>query len=758
MTFTVDVTGDGADANIGDSVCATSGGNCSLRAAIQNANHNPGPDSIVFGIAGGGVKVINLGNKLPLLSDAGTTIDGYTQSGAAVNTAERASNAKLRIEIRSQSTDVSWTALKIASSDNVIRGLAMYRNHRSIEIVGPSADRNVIAGNFIGTNAAGTFVSTEWNHANGGVYIGGGAEDNDIGLPNLADRNVISGNPASGVYFSGTGASFNRVRNNIVGLSPDGQRRLANRLEGIDINTGATDNVIGGTAQYEHNVVSGNFADGIEFSHGSSIQRNSAIGNYVGTNLAGTRGPDYARNGYRRAYGVGIMVEDGVRDTLVEDNVVGNAGYALIHISGKPVSQGGKGITRGTTVRGNRIGVSLDGSDIGVRQGGCCGIRIDLVTDTSTIEDNLIRNNPTGIGIFAAGDDRHTITRNRIWGNSGLGIDLQPVGGVTVNDFGDGDTGANQQRNYPALTSATPTTVTGSACAGCTVEVFLADGGANPANAYGEGRTFLAGGVAGPDRRFSIDVSGHGLAAGDFVTATATDGNGNTSEFSLDLRVRGGQPPAGTVLGADGFGRTVTGGWGRAGTGGFWSTSADRSDYRVGSGQGRIDLGKGQVRQAALLSVSSGDVVVRAKFRTDERASGGSQFVWLAARQVSLDDGYRLRVRLGTDHRVYLRAVRVVGGAETALGPEVKVASFQHQANGWFFVKGQVTGAASTVIRMKAWAAGSPEPSGWSYVHTDTSGALLLPGAVGVGASVATGSNAGPIRVSVDDLRATVAP
>src|SRR2546425_8188017 len=45
-TFTVDSTLDAVDAAPGDGVCATSGGQCSLRAAIQEANALAGPNTI----------------------------------------------------------------------------------------------------------------------------------------------------------------------------------------------------------------------------------------------------------------------------------------------------------------------------------------------------------------------------------------------------------------------------------------------------------------------------------------------------------------------------------------------------------------------------------------------------------------------------------------------------------------------------------------------------------------------------------------
>jgi CSLREA domain-containing protein len=45
-TFTVNSTGDASDATPGDGVCDDGGGNCTLRAAIQEANANPGQDTV----------------------------------------------------------------------------------------------------------------------------------------------------------------------------------------------------------------------------------------------------------------------------------------------------------------------------------------------------------------------------------------------------------------------------------------------------------------------------------------------------------------------------------------------------------------------------------------------------------------------------------------------------------------------------------------------------------------------------------------
>jgi hypothetical protein len=103
---------------------------------------------------------------------------------------------------------------------------------------------------------------------------------------------------------------------------------------------------------------------------------------------------------------------------------------------------------------------------------------------------------------------------------------------VNENDPDDADTGANQQLNRPVLRSALkpragrPAVVKGTACAGCTVEVFRADSGRGT---YGEGKSFVGSVVAGADGAFAVKVM---VARGHYVTATATDAEGNTSEFS----------------------------------------------------------------------------------------------------------------------------------------------------------------------------------------------------------------------------------
>ena len=85
-TVTVNATGDLADDNIGDGICDTGQGECTLRAAIQEANADPAATTISFAIPNSdnnhsnGVWTIEVDSELPTITSP-TTIDATTQNG-----------------------------------------------------------------------------------------------------------------------------------------------------------------------------------------------------------------------------------------------------------------------------------------------------------------------------------------------------------------------------------------------------------------------------------------------------------------------------------------------------------------------------------------------------------------------------------------------------------------------------------------------------------------------------------------------------
>ena len=162
------------------------------------------------------------------------------------------------------------------------------------------------------------------------------------------------------------------------------------------------------------------------------------------------------------------------------------------------------------TVAGNIVGTDPTDTDDWGNEAD--GIVIENGMTQNTIgPDNIIaHNHSNGIGIAGRDTFGNTITQNSIHDNDGMGIDLQDGGNTElaaplITDF---DLGAG--------------TASGTACADCTVEVFSDN---SDEGAIYEGQTMA-------DDTGSFTLSKGAPFTGPGLTATATDANGNTSEFS----------------------------------------------------------------------------------------------------------------------------------------------------------------------------------------------------------------------------------
>ena len=273
-TFTVNSVGDGADSNTSDSVCNDGAGNCTLRAAVQQANATAGADTINFQL-GTGVQTIVLGTSLPDVTDP-VVIDGTSQPGYA---------GTPLVELNGTNAGAVTAALNINAGGSAVRGLVVNRfNGHGIRLA--SAGGNIVAGNFIGTNAAGTAAQANSGH---GVFIDG-SPNNNVGGTSAAERNVISGNTLDGVrIFQGSG---NQVQGNYIGTDAAGVAAVSNRRDGVNI-LNSTNNVVGGDTAAARNVISGNASSGVAIDAvaGAPIPVSSGNvikGNYVGMNAAGT--------------------------------------------------------------------------------------------------------------------------------------------------------------------------------------------------------------------------------------------------------------------------------------------------------------------------------------------------------------------------------------------------------------------------------------------------------------------------------------
>jgi CSLREA domain-containing protein len=207
--------------------------------------------------------------------------------------------------------------------------------------------------------------------------------------------------------------------------------------------------------------------------------------------------------------------------------------------------------------QGGTLQVNLNGqtSDVNIHDNDISGsffqgIQYQTVGgQNARIHHNTIYGNGDGILVdnwFGQQSAHVTISRNSIHSNTHLGIDhyspSDPISGITANDVGDLDVGPNDLLNFPVINGGDSQALTGTACTGCTIELFLSD---DDASGYGEGQQFLADGVVDGSGNFSVTICELALMPGAKVTATATDSGGNTSEFSLNytLTVPSGSCP-----------------------------------------------------------------------------------------------------------------------------------------------------------------------------------------------------------------------
>jgi hypothetical protein len=224
-----------------------------------------------------------------------------------------------------------------ALARNVISG----NGTAGVWLSGAGVSNDIVAGNFIGTDASGTFAVP---NSFVGVYVLNGASGNIIGGTIAGARNVISGNEKYGLYSSDPGTSNNFVLGNFIGPDVTGTNALGDGGFGIGIWSGASGNFIGGTSAGAGNLISGNpgFSYGIAMG---GVSGNVVQGNLIGTDLTGTNA---LVNGFANVALWGGSTGNGVGGTGAgAGNVIAfSAGYGVV------VYDSG---TTNNSIRGNSI-------------------------------------------------------------------------------------------------------------------------------------------------------------------------------------------------------------------------------------------------------------------------------------------------------------------------------------------------------------------------------------------------------------------
>jgi hypothetical protein len=284
----IDLDGEFAGANANGLTVQIPGANAAVNATIRGLAINRFSDA-----------------EIDLLSDFNTVSGNFVGTDAAGNAGQSANSDGIRINNASNNL-IGGTSL---AARNLVGGTfgggGSAPRQRGIAIsgmVGLPATNNVIEGNFVGVNAAGTgpskphfnFFSNEI-----GIDISGG-NANTIGGNAVGAGNVIGAN-TDGIELD-NGAQGNVVQGNLVGVGADGVSDVGNYFHGIALRSDGNlpsplgpgqaneppvqDNLIGGTVAGAGNLIEFNGLSGVAV-FGNPLPNNPAPAPNIGNAILG---------------------------------------------------------------------------------------------------------------------------------------------------------------------------------------------------------------------------------------------------------------------------------------------------------------------------------------------------------------------------------------------------------------------------------------------------------------------------------------
>ena len=537
----IDISGSGSSENLiqGNYIGTDLNGANEVDNGMSGIRITNGASNVIGGTAAGARNLIsgNLARGVQITGAGAidTVIHGNLIGTDVTGTSAVGNGADGIFLNNSKDTVIGGTTVE---ARNIISGNGSIFFAAGVFIEGLDATGNTVMGNYIGTDITGTNAV---GASADGIFING-SSSNTIGGTTLGARNVISGNGQVGILINGSTATGNAVQGNYVGLDASGTAAIPNLGDGIRVGE-APGNVIGGASSAARNVVSGNGAVGVDL-FGSGAVGNIVKGNYIGTNAAGTTDVGNTLEG--------VYINGGI------NNTVGGAGIGDRNIiSGNLHGVGVNDIlAQNNDIIGNFIGTNAFGT--GPIANTFDGVRVagnasnNVVGGGGTSGNVIAYNGGDGVFLDQTAGTGNRIDLNQIFLNGQLAIDIYPDG-VTPNDAGDGDTGPNNVQNFPVLTSAN-STLAGTTIAGTlnstpntqfTIQIF-SDSSCDPLG-NGEGQLFVGSTVIGTDGTGNLNFNQlfpAVVANQHVVSGTATDPNGNTSEFSACEQVSGiAQPP-----------------------------------------------------------------------------------------------------------------------------------------------------------------------------------------------------------------------
>ena len=461
-TYTVDVTGDAGDNVPGDGTCATSGGSCTLRAAIEEANASSANDDIEFDIPQtGSFATISINNgELPTIAEP-VTINGKTSpeypsavEGPAVEINGNSLGAMDDNGFTVAASNVTITALGINEFPD--EGVDIFTGSTEVTVedcfVGIAIDD--------GESDRGNLKNPD-TVGDAGIYANG----DDFRLVG----NVISHNSGPGVYVSANSsdASYG-LGDNLIGLDWNGDDAAGNDGAGVRLDDGSANvglvALLAPVPNTIPNTISANAGPGVlveSDSDGSAIRFNM-----IGTDSTGTTSIGNANEGVRVLVnnteinsntisgngGNGITIGDGGSNTSADGTTIENNTIGLNDSANSPLPNGDGTSTSGgivcyessgtgsgdeTTVDGNTIGGN-DGQGIWIMEDCFDWDILDNYVGVNSGFDSGLGNQYDGIQVKAnpSGSGEETeVVENIIGNNDNDGIDIRGSYHDVANNF-----------------------------------------------------------------------------------------------------------------------------------------------------------------------------------------------------------------------------------------------------------------------------------------------------------------------------------
>ena len=253
-------------------------------------------------------------------------------------------------------------------NENVISG----NTWSGVRIDGANTQSNLIQNNLIGTDSSG---DNDKGNLSDGILVRNGATLNTI------EDNTISGNDKHGLQFTAdtAPATKNYVYNNKIGVNKGATKALANKFDGVVLDGGASNHVIGVAGK--GNVISGNGRYGVTIT-GSTTADNKVQANFIGTKsdkstklgngehgvyingasltrIGGTgakEGNTIANNG-----GDGVFVPSGTGNPILSNEIHSNTGLGIdLTADGPTANDDGDGDGGGNNTQNFPVFTKLD--------------------------------------------------------------------------------------------------------------------------------------------------------------------------------------------------------------------------------------------------------------------------------------------------------------------------------------------------------------------------------------------------------------